>query len=161
MNLKEQITKTDTLKNDLKLARSKINERILSGGGTIANTLNEVPKQIDRMLGNYSRVAFFEKTLNRSESGYDTSAGCRFYNIRLNVNFKITKAIVHWEYKTEYENKLTRIRHTVSSEFESLDDADNKTYRRIQISTDNTLKVYMADEYYNDQILTRIICIGE
>ena len=31
-NLKQNITKTDTLKNDLKLARSKINERILSGG---------------------------------------------------------------------------------------------------------------------------------
>ena len=160
-DLKSTIDNTNKYKNDLKLAKNKINERILSGGGTIADTISAVPKRIDRMLGNYSRVAFFEKTLNRSESGYDTSAGCRFYNIRLNVNFKITKAIVHWEYKTEYENKLTRIRHTVSSEFESLDDADNKTYRRIQISTDNTLKVYMADEYYNDQILTRIICIGE
>ena len=113
------------------------------------------------MLGQYSKVAFFEKILNRSESGYDNNVGCRFYNIRLNVNFKITKAIVHWEYKTEYENKLTRIRHTVSSEFESLDDADNKTYRRIEIKSDNSLKVYMADNYVNDQILTRIICIGE
>ena len=33
MNLKEQITKTDTLKNDLKLAKQKINDKILSGGG--------------------------------------------------------------------------------------------------------------------------------
>ena len=32
MNLKEQITKTDTLKNDLKLAKENINARILSGG---------------------------------------------------------------------------------------------------------------------------------
>lgn len=32
MDLKQNITKTDTLKNDLKLARNKINERILSGG---------------------------------------------------------------------------------------------------------------------------------
>lgn len=32
-NLKSTITKTDTLKNDLKLAKQKINDRILSGGG--------------------------------------------------------------------------------------------------------------------------------
>ena len=31
-NLQNTITKTDTLKNDLKLAKNKINERILSGG---------------------------------------------------------------------------------------------------------------------------------
>ena len=31
-NLEQNINKTDTLKNDLKLAKNKINERILSGG---------------------------------------------------------------------------------------------------------------------------------
>ena len=31
-NLQNTINKTDTLKNDLKLAKNKINERILSGG---------------------------------------------------------------------------------------------------------------------------------
>ena len=33
MDLKQNINKTDTLKNDLKLARNKINDKILSGGG--------------------------------------------------------------------------------------------------------------------------------
>lgn len=32
-DLKSTITKTDTLKNDLKLAKNKINDKILSGGG--------------------------------------------------------------------------------------------------------------------------------
>lgn len=31
-NLKNTINKTDTLKNDLKLAKEKINDKILSGG---------------------------------------------------------------------------------------------------------------------------------
>ena len=31
-NLQNTITKTDTLKNDLKLAKQKINDKILSGG---------------------------------------------------------------------------------------------------------------------------------
>ena len=33
MDLKQNINKTDTLKNDLKLAKQKINDKILSGGG--------------------------------------------------------------------------------------------------------------------------------
>ena len=32
MDLEQNITKTDILKNDLKLAKNKINDRILSGG---------------------------------------------------------------------------------------------------------------------------------
>ena len=32
MDLKQNINKTDTLKNDLKLARNKINDKIISGG---------------------------------------------------------------------------------------------------------------------------------
>lgn len=57
MNLKEQITKTDTLKNDLKLAKQKINDKILSGGGTRANTISEVPDKISNMLGAYNKIA--------------------------------------------------------------------------------------------------------
>lgn len=33
MDLKHNIDKTDILKNDLKLAKEKINDKILSGGG--------------------------------------------------------------------------------------------------------------------------------
>lgn len=32
MNLKQNINKTDTLKNELKLAKDKINDAIISGG---------------------------------------------------------------------------------------------------------------------------------
>lgn len=34
-NLQNTIDKTDSLKNGLKLARNKINDRILSGGGQL------------------------------------------------------------------------------------------------------------------------------
>ena len=56
-NLQNTITKTDTLKNDLKLAKQKINDKIISGGGTIADTISDVPSAIDKMLGNYKKVA--------------------------------------------------------------------------------------------------------
>ena len=32
MSLKEEISKTENLKNELKIAKDKINDRILSGG---------------------------------------------------------------------------------------------------------------------------------
>ena len=64
-NLKQNINKTDTLKNDLKLAKQKINDKILSGGGTIADTLNAVPNAIDKMLKeNYKKVAIIELSSN-------------------------------------------------------------------------------------------------
>lgn len=63
-NLQNTITKTDTLKNDLKLAKQKINDKILSGGGTIADTLNAVPNAIDKMLGNYKKIAIIELSSN-------------------------------------------------------------------------------------------------
>ena len=120
-----------------------------------------MPQNIDNMIKQYKKVAFIEKTLNRSDSSYDNGVGCRFYNIKPNVNFKITKAIIFWDYKTAYENKITKIRHTISSEFDSMDESDNTIYRKIQIKSDNSLKAYMADSYGNDQILTRMILIGE
>lgn len=61
MDLKQNINKTDTLKNDLKLARNKINDKILSGGGTLAQTLNDVPNAINEMIKeNYKKVAIGE-----------------------------------------------------------------------------------------------------
>lgn len=64
MNLKNTIDNTNKYTNDLKLAKQKINDRILSGGGTIANTISEVPEAIDKMLKvNYKKMATI-KNLN-------------------------------------------------------------------------------------------------
>lgn len=64
MNLKNTIDNTNKHTNDLKLARQKINDRILSGGGTIANTISAVPEAIDTMLKeNYKKIATI-KNLN-------------------------------------------------------------------------------------------------
>ena len=60
-DLKSTIDNTNKHINDLKLERSKINERILSGGGTIANTISAVPDAIDKMLKeNYKKVAIID-----------------------------------------------------------------------------------------------------
>lgn len=89
-NLKSTITKTDTLKNDLKLAKEKINDKILSGGGTIANTISEVPDKISNMLGQYRKVATGKLNID-----IDKISGTRNpYDIKMNLAFKASRVLV-------------------------------------------------------------------
>ena len=89
-NLEQNINKTDTLKNDLKLARNKINERILSGGGTRANTISEIPSKIDEMLGQYKKVAMGKLNIK-----FDNLSGVRNkYDIKMNLAFKASRVLV-------------------------------------------------------------------
>lgn len=89
-NLEQNINKTDTLKNDLKLARSKINERILSGGGTIANTISAVPDVIDKMLKeNYKKVAIIDT------EQYKFADNGEFSTFKITTNFNFTPSICY------------------------------------------------------------------
>lgn len=105
-NLKSTITKTDTLKNDLKLARSKINDKILSGGGTIANTISDVPSAIDKMLGNYKKIAIgsdsamFEYVRCNKGLNYDEqikSKYVRHIKIPINLDFTPSRLLVEFD----------------------------------------------------------------
>lgn len=92
MNLKEEITKSDKLKNDLKLAKNNINDRILSGGGTKANTISEVPGKIDEMLGNYKKVAYITPPGESLNDGWFHNSPFDARNkitIPLNLNFRL------------------------------------------------------------------------
>ncbi len=91
MSLKEVITETESLKNDLKLAKNKINDRILSGGGTKANTISEVPGKIDEMLGNYKKVAYI--TLNKSTKIYYDDDVFDF-QLNYSLNFKPSRIFI-------------------------------------------------------------------
>lgn len=86
-NLEQNINKTDTLKNDLKLARNKINERILSGGGTRANTISEIPSKIDEMLGQYKKVATGTAKTNQN-------SGNERFEFPLNLDFTPTRIML-------------------------------------------------------------------
>lgn len=51
------------------------------GGGTIANTISEVPGKIDEMLGQYKKVATGTRTANQRGSD-------GMFNFPINLNFK-------------------------------------------------------------------------
>lgn len=94
-NLQNTITKTDTLKNDLKLAKQKINDKILSGGGTIANTLNAVPNAIDKMLkDNYKKVAIINISSFFVCSNYIAGSSPFSIELPINLGFTPTRILV-------------------------------------------------------------------
>lgn len=88
--LKNTIDNTNKYKNDLKLAKQKINDKILSGGGTIANTISEVPDKISNMLGQYRKVATGKLNID-----IDKISGTRNpYDIKMNLAFKASRVLV-------------------------------------------------------------------
>lgn len=107
MDLKNTIDNTNKYKNDLKLAKQKINDEILSGGGTIANTLNAVPDAIDKMLKeNYKKIAIgsdsamFEYVRCNKGLNYDEqikSKYVRHIKIPINLDFTPSRLLVEFD----------------------------------------------------------------
>lgn len=80
MNLKQNITETDNLKNNVKIINNQINETIVRGGGYTSNSLAEKPKRIESMLGQYKKIAIIDFSPTTS--------------VKLNINFNPTKFII-------------------------------------------------------------------
>lgn len=86
MDLKNEINRNDKNKNAIKLAKENINAEIVSGGGTIADTLNDVPKAIKEMIKeNYKKIA----DINSDTTIYSDTPT----KIPLNLNFKPSKVL--------------------------------------------------------------------
>ena len=110
MDLKHNIDKTDTLKNDLKLARNKINDKIISGGGgTIANTISDVPSAIDKMLKeNYKKIAI----INRSDSFSLDAERWKTFNVT-GLNLPFTPQRIFILFHQSKEKKQTILDSTI------------------------------------------------
>lgn len=78
-NLKNTITKTDTLKNNLKTVTNKIKQSIIRGGSDF-KSLAEKTKRIESMLGQYKKIAIIDFSPTTS--------------VKLNINFNPTKFII-------------------------------------------------------------------
>lgn len=86
MDFKSTIDNTNKYKNDLKLAREKINDRIISGGGTIANTISDVPSAIDKLTKQYKKIAIMDFTNN--------PINIEQKHLNLNLEFNPSKLII-------------------------------------------------------------------
>ena len=102
MTLKTEIDKSNKLKEDLKLAKENINARILSGGGTRANTISDVPSAIDKMItDNYKKVAFLDYSNALIPIEYEMSK-----TINWNLNFTPEKIILRFSLLGDYNNEI-------------------------------------------------------
>lgn len=117
MDLKNTIDNTNKHTNDLKLAKNKINAEILSGGGTIADTISGVPDAIDKMLGNYKKIAvlrpnkeFKNNTINKNNT----------FTVDLTeLNFIPTAGFLKFKYKISRELNYPATQHTIDINAES------------------------------------------
>lgn len=159
MDLKSTITKTDTLKNDLKLAKENINDKIISwGGGTRANTISGVPGKIDEMLGQYKKVAIWQGSERFKPEYYKIST----WSKKINCDFKIQRFFI---FKMDTDGRGIRL---------GLDSEDYKTFQRptqggdysgnpVRLSvSNNTVKYELNNEdaYIIDELITKVIAIG-
>lgn len=85
-NLKNTITKTETLLNNVKSVKDKINETVVRGGYDF-KSLDKAPERIKSMLGQYSKVAFGERNFNGDDLRKNTT-------IMTNLTFKPKRIVV-------------------------------------------------------------------
>ena len=100
-NLKNTINKTETLLNNVKLAKDKINETVVRGGGITSKSLSEIPNNIKNMISkNYKKIAIVDKNvlLTSNESWKE-------FSIDLNLNFKPSRVICRLENNNRYDTR--------------------------------------------------------
>ena len=132
--------------------------KFFRGGGTIADTLNAVPNAIDKMLGNYKKIAIWEGNETFKPAYNQTSS----WSKKINCDFKISRFIVFFK---NSKNKGVRI---------GLDSKDYTTFRnpgsptstgvgeltKLSVSN-NTIRYEIDNENagINEYIITQIIAI--
>ena len=79
-------------------------------GGTIANTISEVPGKIDEMLGQYKKVAIIEmKDTNKYKhelGGNSEDRNTKTFTVtKLNIDFVPSKVYIHMKVNSGYGSK--------------------------------------------------------
>lgn len=59
MDIRQEINKTDTLKNNIKTINNQIKETVIRGGGYDFKSLDKAPKRITDLLKQYRKTAIF------------------------------------------------------------------------------------------------------
>ena len=130
-NLKNTITKTDTLKNNLKTVTNQIKQSIVRRGGSDFKSLAETPKAIESLIKEYNKVAIgtingFNKDFPQDEYGIFVDSVD--VTIKYNLSFNPQKLIlVGCDVSCIYDNRHS---NTIpeNAEFEYSKDDKNTAY---------------------------------
>ena len=156
-DLKTTIAQTEELKNKVKLAKQRINETVVRGGGSTSKSLAEVPNNIKSMISkNYKKVAIVDKNvpLTSNESWKE-------FSIDLNLNFKPSRVICRLENNNHYDT-----RSSIDSTMDySADYAGNGIgsnadyYAYITQVSQNGFKLFVKNRRSNSPSLKQVIAI--
>ena len=101
-DLKTTIAQTENLKNKVKLAKDRINETVVRGGGITSKSLSEIPDNINKMLrDNYKKVAIMKyeshgiDIINKNEINWNLSFTPKLIVIEV-INGGYTESIRHY-----------------------------------------------------------------
>ena len=86
-DLKTTIAQTENLKNKVKLAKDRINETVVRGGGITSKSLSEIPDNINKMLEQYKKIAILYPNLDINIR----NSNINDYNININSTFAFSK----------------------------------------------------------------------
>ena len=122
--------------------------KFFRGGGTIADTISDVPERIDKMLGNYKKVAIIEMDTTISKTGVYWRK-----KININTNFKQNFIFVTLEYKKKFSiasSKLHKIENPLYT---------NNLFVHFENITDNSFDICFQSSYEGDPKITQVIAI--
>lgn len=89
-DLKTTIAQTENLKNKVKLAKQRINETVVRGGGIASKSLSEIPDNINKMLkDNYKKVAIINITQH-----IDVPKNTSFRTTKVNLNLTFQPSMI-------------------------------------------------------------------
>ena len=88
-DLKTTIAQTENLKNKVKLAKDRINETVVRGGGITSKSLSEIPDNINKMLGQYKKIAILNIT-----QYIDVPKNTSFRTTKVNLNLTFQPSMI-------------------------------------------------------------------
>ena len=86
MDLKNEIQRNETLKNNVTTIKNQLDTSIVRGGGVHSKTLADTVKNMQGMMKNYKKIAMGTATLTKTSNN--------LYNLDMNINFNPKRVIV-------------------------------------------------------------------
>lgn len=157
-DLKTTIAQTENLKNKVKLAKDRINQVVVRGGGITSKSLSEIPDNINKMLGQYNKIAVIN---------FPTPVPIEDGKVQLNLSFIPKQLILHVEAfgfssVTKYLNPIIPEPLTNLKKIKLFWDSNCTYYADVtkMTSEELTWKKYDSAGTYKKGRIKQIIAIG-
>ena len=156
-NLKSTIAQTENLKNKVKLAKQRINETVVRGGGSTSKSLAEVPNNIKSMIKEYSKIAI----LDGLTETYDLTNEAAVIKKDINCDFQIKDFILFLQGGYSSTNVGLHMKEFNDRHYDISVRNDCNFRRRLYIEGKNTVVIDILEDASVKRFnIKKIIAIG-